>query len=97
MQAITFQKARLLLSPDSGIISSGQWTSVIAEIVLILLQPYPFLRGCQFSIENILSGKKIFYNVNDIFYILIIFRINLPLRVILSQTQYYSPRAQRIW
>ncbi len=106
---IRYFKVRGLLAEKDNLVTSGDLTLLIKEILILLIQPYPFFQGTIFNnfISNFIAGIKIymyndvegreyFYHINDLFNLLTIIRLYTLLRFLMNNTIYRTPRARRV-
>lgn len=110
LQKIKYMKGRTQLSQKDNLYTSGEVSNLVSEVVLLLLQPYPFFCGKVFFIykeDNFCIGIKIdmvndvendnyFYSLNDFLALLVVVRLYLVIRMLLNYTTYRSPQARRV-
>lgn len=90
------------LSKFDTIFSAGKY-EIIIEIVILLMQPYPFFNStclCDVAITfqtmNIRNNYSFDFKLNYLLVILGFARLFIIFRVFLLKTEYMSPRANRV-
>lgn len=90
------------LSKFDNIFTAGKY-EMIVEIVVLLLQPYPFFNGksptmieIRFTTSNIRNNYTFDFKLNYLLVLLGFARAYILLRVFLLKTEYMSPRANRV-
>ena len=69
---------------------------MLAEWIILVLQPYPFFIGSSFKTVNSFIGLELEYPINDFLAILSFGRIYILLRTALLMTSYMNSRANRL-
>lgn len=90
--------SRGLLTEYDTIMNTGWWKSMICELAINFVAPYPFLYDVKYSewVENANFSAVIHYDVNDLLLFFCFIRIYLPFRYSLLMTQFMNPRSQRV-
>lgn len=85
---------------------------LILEIFIVILIPNPFMLGiyiyiyavlifypkeATFQVNNSITNTWVTYKLNDIMVLLMLLRIIIIVRIILSNTRYYTNSAFRVW
>ena len=88
--------SRGLLTEFDNIRNTGWWKSMIAEMLINCIAPYPFLYDVKVSEYNEAFDATIVYDINDFLLCFCFIRIYLLVRYILVMTQFMNPRSQRV-
>lgn len=73
--------------------NTGLWKSLIFELIIVLITPYPFFNGIKYK-ENVKAfDTKIEYEMNDILLGFSFCRIYLGLRFVLYLSNFMNPRS----
>lgn len=70
---------------------------LILQSILILMHPNLFLFDREFHVENDLIGSSIYYQANDIFHFIQLYKLYICFRGLISMTFYSTTRSYRIW
>jgi len=101
-------KVRGILSEKDNLVTSREIFQLSREILILLIQPYPFLQGklifgfnesplgVKVPIYSDIEMKEYYYHANDLFALLTIVRLYTIIRFLLNNTTYRSPRARRV-
>lgn len=76
--------------------SSGKIPQLLTEIIIILMQPYPFIDHIYFETYNFYNGFWFNFKLNWLLTILSYFRSFIICRVLLKESSFMSPRAFRL-
>lgn len=94
---IRWMQTKLLLTEIDNICTTGLWKTMVFECVLVLIQPLPWLKSYNYEEEFNSTTIGIEFPVNDVLiFFMVMIRLYMPIRTILSQSFYTDPRAQRV-
>jgi hypothetical protein len=88
---------RGLLGKYDTLGNTGMWKSLIVELLLCIIQPFPFIWDERYSEVYTDYSVTIEYKVNNIFLLLMcLIRIYLVVRCILTLSFFMGTRSQRV-
>ena len=94
MTVLRLQKEQKLIYEKATLITSKKILNMLAEWIILVLQPYPFFIGSTFHTNNSFIGHDIQYPINDLLAILSFGRIYILLRTALLMTSYMNSRGK---
>jgi hypothetical protein len=90
------QRALLRYTKVDTFLSTDGIYWLLIEIIIALIQPYPFLDGVILYTDKDWYLKKVRYELNDLFLIAVFSRIYIIYRFVISFSKFYDERADRI-
>jgi len=108
LQRIQYHRARNVLTEKDNIFTTGGIWMLLVETIILLFQPYPFLKGkfsefyhwnaldIEVDFTNIFESLSYYYNVNDFLSMLTVCRVYIIVRSLMSTTVERSPRGKRV-
>jgi potassium intermediate/small conductance calcium-activated channel subfamily N protein 2 len=91
-----FLKARNTISLKEGIFLEADTVPIITEVLITLAAPMPWFQNWQIPYFDQPDNTWIYYHINDVLCIFMLLRLYIVLRVVVGETMYYSPSAQRL-
>ena len=82
---------------ESTMWENGRYKMMAANIILMTIQPYPFLVGIRINYYAAIVDETIYYHVNDILQLLSTFRIVGAVANLVYLTNWLSNSSSRIW
>lgn len=76
--------------------NTGLWKSMVFEMIICALCPYPFLDGLLYREYVEAYDVHIYYEVNDLMLFIMFSRTYLPCRFSFYLTDFMNPRTQRV-
>jgi hypothetical protein len=95
MTVLQLEKEQKVLYEKATIITSKKILNILAEWIILVLQPYPFFIGSTFHTTNSFIGHDVQYPINDFLAILSFGRIYILLRTALLMTSYMNSRGRK--
>ena len=94
---IRWLQTKMMLTEIDNIFTTGLWKQMLVEIFLVLVQPLPWLHGYTYTeaFNSFTIGIEFPIN-NVLIFFMVMFRLQLPIRTLLSQSFYTDPRSQRV-
>ncbi|CDW91118.1 small-conductance calcium-activated potassium channel protein [Stylonychia lemnae] len=93
---IQIDQVQELLSEHDNLYNTGQWKSLIQEILIVIISPYPGLYDVQYIEYNEQFNAHMTYDANDLLLWCCFSRLYLVIRYSLLLTYFMGPRSQRI-
>ena len=102
---MALEKSQKVLDEEENLVSSGKIYNVLVEIIILLLQPYPFLNsnifikhnlGVYFTTTNLYDSFSFPFKINYVLVFLGFGKLFIILRVVLIRQSYMSPRSNRL-
>lgn len=84
------------LTKYDNLINTGWWKLISFELILCLLTPYPFFKGITFTQYYPDLQANAVYEINHVLLALTFIRMYLPIRTILTLSDYLTSRAHRL-
>lgn len=81
----------------SNLINTGRYKNLIVNLLVLSVQPYPFLIGIRIYTFNDIVGDVIFYHVNDVLQLLSTFRILFAVGKFFYMSNWLSNSSNRVW
>lgn len=89
---LQLEKAQKEIYENATILSNKTVLYLLGECGVMLLQPYPFLKGTTFTTHNAAEDYPLSYPLNDFMAILSLTRVYILARSVLALTPYLGTR-----
>ncbi|KAL4449849.1 hypothetical protein ABPG74_008222 [Tetrahymena malaccensis] len=89
-------KVRQAISQKANLITSGYLKSMIIEIVISAVHPMPWTWQVRLSFFNDPTQATAYYHLNEIFLLIMLLRVLLIVRTLLTSSVWYNNRTQRV-
>lgn len=93
---LQWKRSVWLLTKYDNWMNTGAWKSIIIEIILVLLSPYPFFIGLHIHEHNLDYMIVVKYEVNDYLTMFMFCWVYFLFWLCLTLSQYMSSRSHRI-
>ena len=98
---IRWMQFKQIYNAKDTILNTGMWKGLSLEVLIIFIQPYPFLQNVTYKeYDNGAAIEKLNadFDVNDaLLSAMILLRSYFISRSLLRTTEFTDPRAQRVW
>ncbi|EAS06190.2 small-conductance calcium-activated potassium channel protein (macronuclear) [Tetrahymena thermophila SB210] len=89
-------KTRQAISQKANLITSGYLKSMIIEIIISAVHPMPWTWQVRLSFFNDPTQATAYYHLNEIFLLIMLLRVLLIVRTLLTCSVWYNNRTQRV-